>query len=265
MPTMPIGDGRHIYYTFDRADKENAPAVMLVHGLAESGEAWVDWMPRLRGRLHVLRPDLRGYGQSTPLAADHAWRFDDLSGDLAALMDHLGVPQVELVGAKIGGTIAMRLAMTRPELVRTLSVVGASPDMSFMAIRGHGWVDMIAEKGVEHWVRETTPARMGTDLAPDQVEWWIDLMSRTAASTLQGFIKMVPTVDVSDGLGDIRAPTLVITSSGGVSAVDDVRRWQMRIPNSRLVVVQASSYHIAGSHADRCAEEVVRLIDETAG
>ena len=262
MPTMPIGDGRHVYYAFDRADDADAPAVMLVHGLAESGEAWADWVPHLRGRFHVLRPDLRGYGQSTPLPAHHDWRFDELTGDLAALVGHLGLQQVDLVGAKIGGTVAMRFAMTRPELVRTLSVVGASPDMSFMAARGHGWVDMIAEKGVEHWVRETTPGRMGSDLAPDLVEWWIDLMSRTAASTLQGFLQMVPTVDVSDGLGDIRAPTLVITSSGGLSAVDDVRRWQLRIPNSRLVVVQASSYHIAGSHVDRCAEEVVGLIEE---
>ena len=48
MPTMPIGDGRHVYYAFDRADDADAQAVMLVHGLAESGEAWADWMPHLR-------------------------------------------------------------------------------------------------------------------------------------------------------------------------------------------------------------------------
>jgi 3-oxoadipate enol-lactonase len=104
---------------------------------------------------------------------------------------------------------------------------------------------------------------MGTRMAPAQLEWWAQLMSRTAASTLDGFLRMVPTVDVTAEVARIQAPTLVVTTTGsGLGSVEEVRAWQERIPLSRLVVLDNDSYHVAASDPD----EAARLVrDEMLG
>ena len=95
---------------------------------------------------------------------------------------------------------------------------------------------------------------MGTRMTPNQLQWWEDLMSNTAASTLEGFLQMVPTVDVTEEVARIQAPTLVVTTTGsGLGSADEVRAWQTRIPHSRLVVLDNDSYHVAASDPDETA------------
>ena len=79
-------------------------------------------------------------------------------------------------------------------------------------------------------------------------------MARTAASTLEGFLQMVPHVDVTDEVARITAPTLVVTTTGsGLGSVDSVRAWQERIIGSRLMVLDNDSYHVAASDPDETA------------
>ena len=56
-------------------------------------------------------------------------------------------------------------------------------------------------------------------------------MSKTKASTLEAFLQMVPTVDVTGELPAIKRPTLVITTTGsGLGDVASVKAWQETIP-----------------------------------
>jgi pimeloyl-ACP methyl ester carboxylesterase len=83
------------------------------------------------------------------------------------------------------------------------------------------------------------------------------MMGRTAPSTLEGFLQMVPTVDVREEVHRIAAPTLVVTTTGsGLGSVETVRAWQERIPDSRLDVIESDSYHVAASDADEVARRV---------
>ena len=54
----------------------SVPTVLFLHGLAESGEAFRAFVPALSRRARVARLDLRGYGDSPAIPADHPWRFD---------------------------------------------------------------------------------------------------------------------------------------------------------------------------------------------
>ena len=105
------------------------------------------------------------------------------------------------------------------------------------------------------WVRGSNTGRMGTRMTPEQLEWWAQLMGRTAASTLDGFLQMVPNVDVTEEVSRIQAPALVVTTTGsGLGSVDQVRAWQERMPNSRLMVLENDSYHVAASDPDEVAQ-----------
>lgn len=68
-------------------------------------------------------------------------------------------------------------------------------------------------------------------------------MGATALSTQLGFMQMVPGVDVTPGLGQIRCPALVVTTTGsGLGSVADTKSWQQRIPGSELLVIEGDSY-----------------------
>jgi pimeloyl-ACP methyl ester carboxylesterase len=234
-----------------------APTILMLHGLAESGEAFRPFVPYLARHARVARMDLRGFGASPALPADHPWHFDDLVEDVVKVIDALGASRVHLVGGKIGGTIGLAVAARHPERVDRLAVLGAPASLTGMAGRTPGWREQIAREGVPAWVRGSNAGRMGSRMAPEQLEWWTQLMGRTAASTLDGFLRMVPTVDVTNEVSRIVAPTLVVTTTGsGLGSVDEVRAWQQRISRSRLVVLDNDSYHVAASDPDEVASLV---------
>ncbi len=192
--------------------------------------------------------------RSPALPADHPWRFDALVADIVAVIAALGVAKVNLVGGKIGGTIALAVAARHPALVDRVAVLGAPASLRDLAARTPGWRAQIAQEGVLAWVRATNAGRMGSRMTAGQMEWWAQLMGRTAASTLEGFLQMVPTVDVTAEVASIAAPTLVVTTTGsGLGSVDVVRAWQERIAGSRLVVLENDSYHVAASDPDETA------------
>lgn len=231
-----------------------APAVLCLHGLAESGEAFRAFVPYLARRARVVRMDLRGYGASTPMPADHPWRFDQLVADAVALLDHLGLERAHVVGGKIGGTIALALAARHPDRVGKVAALGTPASLRGMAARTPAWRAQIAREGVPAWVAASNAGRMGSRMSAAQLAWWTELMGRTAASTLEGFLQMVPTVDVTAEVDRIRAPTLVVTTTGsGLGSVEEVRAWQERIAGSRLVVLDNDSYHVAASDPDETA------------
>src|SRR4051812_7529127 len=98
--------------------------VLLVHGVAESAQAWTEWVPQLSGSFRVVRPDLPGFGDSS-VPDGFRWSLENQAECLIALMNHLELQRVHVVGAKFGGTLAMYLASEIPDRVLSLSVFGS--------------------------------------------------------------------------------------------------------------------------------------------
>jgi pimeloyl-ACP methyl ester carboxylesterase len=120
--------------------------------------------------------------------------------------------------------------------------------------RGTPWLGYIEEQGVPSWARITMPGRFGTALPPAALEWWIELMSKTPLTTLQGYLRWVPGVDITQDVKSIRCPTLVITGSDGpLHKVEETASWQRTIADSELKVVPADCWHAGGAFPDVCA------------
>jgi 3-oxoadipate enol-lactonase len=268
MSTVTLRDGTELaYFIDDFTDPwRKASTVLMVHGLAESSESWRAWVPHLARDFEVVRVDLRGYGQSTSMAGDYHWRFDQVVADLIEILDALELERTHVVGAKIGGTFGLGLAARHPDRVISLAAVGAPASLTSFAERAPTWREQIRMGGVRPWAQATMEGRLGTGLPKAAVDWWVDLMSKTSASTLEGFLQMVPTVDVTSELPRVRCPTLVVTTTGsGLGSVDAVRAWQQTIPNSRLAELPGNSYHVAASDPDACAELVREFLRERHG
>src|SRR3954451_8007009 len=100
----------------------------------------------------------------------------------------------------------MHLTAMHPDRVIAVGAVGAPASLTSFDERATTWRKQIREQGVEAWVRETTDGRFGSSLPPAALDWWIKLMSKTKASTLEAFLQMVPTVDVTWELSTIKRP-----------------------------------------------------------
>jgi 3-oxoadipate enol-lactonase len=266
MPNFQVSpEARLEYRVDDYTDPWRTPeTVLMLHGNAESGLAWYGWVPTLARHYRVVRPDMRGFGGSTPMPRDFPWTLDIIIDDYARLMDSLDIPRFHLVGAKIGGTIARAFAARRPERVASLTVVGTPPPLrAGAAERVPELVATFERDGVERWARETMGGRLGSGFPAEGVEWWIGFMGRTAVSTQIGFMGTIACADIRADLPQIACPTLVITTEGsGLASVEETRAWQRQIKNSRLVVLPGDSYHVAATHAERCAEETLAFIAE---
>lgn len=98
------------------------PDVLLLHGLAASGQVWADVAPRLAGRGHgVLIPDLLGFGRSRRIGS--VFDLDNQADALERLLDHHGVHSALVVGHSWGCAVAVHLAKRAPERVRRLVLV----------------------------------------------------------------------------------------------------------------------------------------------
>lgn len=262
MPALRVSPDCELHYVVDDySDPWREPqTILMFHGNAESGKAWFGWVPHLARRYRVVRPDMRGFGASTPMPRDFPWTLDRICDDYIALADALGAARFHVVAAKIGGTIARHFAARHADRVLTLTLAGTP-----VPKRGVGQrADLIQEfesKGVEHWARRTMTGRLGSRFPPEGLDWWIRFMGRTAVSTQVGFMPTIADADITDALPRIRCPTLVITTEGSaLGTVEEVRAWQRMIPRSELLVLPGNSYHVAASDAERCAQATLEFI-----
>ena len=171
--------------------------ILMLHGNAESGVVWFGWVPHLAREFRVVRPDMRGFGASTPMPRDFPWTLDRICDDYIALMDALGSARCHVVAAKIGGTIARHFAARHADRVLTLTLAGTPVPKRSMGAR-RDLVEEFEGKGVGHWARRTMAGRLGNRFPPDGLEWWIQFMGRTAVSTQVGFMPTIADADITD-------------------------------------------------------------------
>jgi len=101
------------------------PAVLLIHGFPELWLSWRHQMAALAARgFRALAPDLRGYGDSSVPADPAAYSIFHIVGDLVALLDHLRLPKVLVVGHDWGAHVAWHLCLFRPDKVRAAVILG---------------------------------------------------------------------------------------------------------------------------------------------
>jgi pimeloyl-ACP methyl ester carboxylesterase len=101
----------------------DTPGVLIAHGLFGSARNWGVIARRLSDSRHVVAVDMRNHA-SSPWFETHG--YDDMAGDLAGVIAHLGGAW-DVLGHSMGGKAAMMLALTRPDLVNRLIVADVAP------------------------------------------------------------------------------------------------------------------------------------------
>ena len=199
--------------TIHHYGSENASTAVLLHGLTEAGTAWPDLVRHWGEDWHILAPDLRGHGQSPRFTEEQLGAAPEaLLSDVMAILEAQPGP-VALVGHSLGGLLALRAAIARPEKVWALVLedparptAGRTPHPDFVA-QTEQFLDLMADDAS----RAGQVARMARESSWSKAE-------------IQAWADCKPLVDrayVRDGLylGDdaweelfnaLRVPTLLL-------------------------------------------------------
>jgi pimeloyl-ACP methyl ester carboxylesterase len=119
----PVNDIEMYYAVYGEGE-----AVLLIHGGLGHADAWGFQVPVLAEDHKVVVADSRGHGRST--RSDQPFGYALMAGDYLALLDHLGIDKVALVGWSDGGIIGLDIAIRHPERLRALYAFAANYDPS---------------------------------------------------------------------------------------------------------------------------------------
>jgi 3-oxoadipate enol-lactonase len=222
--------------------------LVLIHGNDESSVEWYAWVPRMAQEYRLFRPDLPGLGHSN-IPRGFEYSLASLARFVTQVMDKAGLESAHIVGAKTGGSVAMRFAADYPKRTRSLVVVGgpASPIM----------------------IPDPSPIpqrdRLGSNASKEMIAYWNTLFSKGDREGAKGLNKAMSNFDLAkEGvLQRITAPALVITADRSkMHSVEKARAYQVQIRNSRLVVIRSDAYHIAAANAEECVRHTLAFLKE---
>jgi len=141
-------NGQKVFYR--EAGSSEAPKLLLLHGFPSAGHMFRDLIPELADRLHVVAPDLLGFGQSD--MPDHdtfTYTFQALTDIIEGFIEAVGFGRYALYVFDYGAPIGFRLALRQPE--RVTAIISQNGN-AYQEGLSDGWNPIRA-----YW-REPTPA-----------------------------------------------------------------------------------------------------------
>ncbi|HSK89865.1 MAG TPA: alpha/beta hydrolase [Euzebyales bacterium] len=195
-------NGVHLYY---ETHGHGRPLILL-HGGLGSGEMFGPVISALAEQHQVIVPDLQGHGRTADIDRPIDVRL--MADDIAALIDHLGLEQPDLVGYSLGGGVALLTAVTYPEKVGRLVMasVNVRPDAIDPQIREQqGQVSAAAAE----FMKDTPMYQLYQAVAP-RPEDFPRLLDKIGESMSEGF-------DYSEEVRGLQVPTLVVAADADMA------------------------------------------------
>jgi len=250
-------NGLRMYYEIHGSG--GTPLLLLHGGLFDIDLQFGEVLPDLAQTRQVIAADFQAHGRTGDI--DRPLTSADLASDVVGLLEHLGIPRVDVFGFSVGGAVALHLAIKHPELVRKVIVSSASfhPDgvrpENAEAV-GQMTVDMIAGTPMEQEYLAKSPN-------PDKLQ---DLLDK-----LGGFDSGFTGWSDEDIRG-IDAPTLITVGDCDMVTLEHaVRFLQLRggdvngdfvgVPDSQLAVFPGSTHFFGMSRTPLVLDVVTTFLD----
>jgi 3-oxoadipate enol-lactonase len=230
--------GRRIHY--DLVGPSAGGTVCFAHALAADSGMWAEQVPILMAQgYRVLRVDMRGHGGSAPSDGDTT--LDALAGDIAAVIDALGIGRVHFVGLSIGGMIGQALALRHRAQVASLMLCESPPASlprvgeiwapRIAAVRAANSCEPIADATLERWLSPGFRAR-----DPGRWRQIRDTVAATDPAGYLGGIHALSHFDFTRELPSLRIPAMALYGEDdAASSAEENERLAALIPGGRFV------------------------------
>lgn len=219
----------------------SGPPLLLVMGLGYGRWGWEPLLPALAERYRVLAFDNRGYGESD--VPPGPYTAAQLAGDALAVLDAAGVERAHVLGASLGGAVALELALRHAQRVEKLVLVATMSGVSNMHPLPAPTLQLMAEAPTLDpavALRRFVENALAPEPEPPLVERIVELRTANppdpAGWAAQAGIWA--SFDVWEELPAIGVPTLVVQGEGDV-VVDPRNAGPIaeRIPGAELRLV----------------------------
>lgn len=223
---------------------EGAPVLVLSNSLGTTLEMWDAQAARLSTRHRVLRYDTRGHGGS--VVAPGPYSFEQLGGDVIALLDALHIERASFCGISMGGFTGLWLGVHAGHRLNHLVVANSAAKIG----TEDGWrtrATMVREKGAAAMAElaASSPSRWFTEgftaAQPDLVRRAQGWIAGIAPEGYAACCDALAQADLRADIARITVPTLLIVGvADPVTTVADARAMQAAIPGAQLVQLPAS-------------------------
>ncbi|UFQ98782.1 alpha/beta fold hydrolase [Pseudomonas wenzhouensis] len=255
-------DGCQLHYE----DYGHGAPLLLVHGLGSSTRDWEYQIPLLARHYRVLALDVRGHGRSDKPRG--SYRIADFADDVVALIEHLQLPPVHLVGISMGGMIGFQLGVDRPELLRSLTIVNSSPEVK--ARNAREWLEIGKRWTLSRLLSlDTIGKALGKLLfpKPEQAELRRKIAERWPQNDKHAYLASLDAIigwGVRERLGRITCPTLVISADHDYTPVERKREYVAEMPNAHLLVIENSRHATPLDQPERFNNALLAFLGEIA-
>ena len=240
-----------------------APVLVLSNSLGTTADMWRPQLPSLCARFRVVRYEHRGHGGTAAPAGPYS--IDDIGADLLDVLDTVGAERASVVGLSLGGTAAMWLAIHHPQRVDRLVLACTAPAWPPKEL----WQERIdiVGRGVP---RDLLERLLGRWFAPGYVDGHPEvrqvvgsMLEACSSDGYAGCCAALGEVDLTDRLGTIAAPTLVIAGATDPAVpISAAAALAGAIPGAGLQVIPSGAHLVNVEQPERFNAAV---LDHLAG
>ena len=242
---------KKVYY---EVHGESGEPIVLLNGIMMSTASWKPFAESMSQTNRVILVDFLDQGQSERIAAgyDHSIQVEVLEAVLAELSGRLSCERYNIMGISYGGEVAIQYALAYPNRVRRLVLANTCARTSVWLKKiGDGWNEVArCGSGLAYYLT-TIPIIYSTRFFEEHADWMegrekmlTEYFSRT--DVREALIRLTDSsreYDVSDRLGEIKCPTLVISSSeDALVPMTEQKLIHERIEGSSYVTVNGSGH-----------------------
>lgn len=213
-------------------------AMIMVHGLGGSSNAWHPQATILARSFHVIRPDMEGSGRSP---AKGKITIATLAKDITKLMDKLNIKSAHLLGHSMGTIVCQHIAAGSPARVKSLALLGPlaePPQPARGALRDRA--ALARSKGMAPIADALVQAALSNDSRANQPAVAAFLREGIMRQDAEGYARTCEALGAakSADLAKIKCPTLLITGDeDGVAPPANVQKLARAIKRSQTLIL----------------------------
>lgn len=259
---MSASDGLKLAYAVDDFTDPWTPqdTLILIHAAMGSSRRLYKWVPILSRHFRVVRPDMRGHGETAMPGPDQL-SLSRLVQDVIELADHLELKRFHLAGSSAGSIVAMRTTIDHPDRVITLANFASTPGLKPSNIDMNKWVTGIKAKGLKGFLEETIEERFPNVQDKGFLRWFVEESASTDVELFSRFGPMMKAVDFTADLHKIKCPMLnVIPGHDPLGSKAQYEVYQKHVPQSEYVWYEGLPHNITDSVPERCAEDLLEFL-----
>jgi pimeloyl-ACP methyl ester carboxylesterase len=204
---MPVSRSNGVDIWYETAG--DGPAMVLVHANPFDHDLWMYQTAHFSTWFKVVGVDIRGYGRSSKVTTPYSLK--DMCDDVVAVMKDLGISRAVLGGCSVGSSIALLLALDRPELFDAVILVGGNSSASArFPARIEGYRKNLADYHPQHIKMLVQPEFMASRLGHYLLNMFLERGPRLKGEAIAQVFMAANQNNSTERLSTMKVPTLVI-------------------------------------------------------